>query len=84
MPTHRDEDKTSILYIKEKYEQQLLDLTNVVGVGRKRQKTVIKVFVSRKVPETLLKDQHKIPDHLEGYETDIEVIGFPEHEQKHE
>ncbi|MDQ0338916.1 hypothetical protein J2S00_001702 [Caldalkalibacillus uzonensis] len=79
MSIHRDGNKISILHVKKKYEQQLLALPNVVGVGigLKGGNAVIKVFVSQKVPEAQLKQLEKIPDRLEGFETDVEVICYP-------
>jgi hypothetical protein len=63
--------------IKEKYEEQLMRLPNVtgVGIGEKSGNTVIKVFVSRKVPEADLQTDEIVPRTLEGYETDVEEIG---------
>ena len=63
--------------VKDKYEQQLLQLPNVtgVGVGENVGKRVIKVFVTRKVAESSLRPTDVIPKQLEGYETDVEEIG---------
>ena len=74
-----------IVSIKEKHEGQLLKLPNVVGVaiGEKMVKgqvvpgrEVIKVLVTRKVPESQLKPDQVIPKTLEGYETDVEEVGI--------
>jgi len=74
-----------IVRIKEKHEDQLLKLPNVVGVAIGEKvvkgqvvpgKEVIKVFVTRKVPESQLKPDQVIPKTLEGYETDVEEIGI--------
>jgi hypothetical protein len=74
-----------IVSIKEKHEDQLLRLPNVVGVAIGKKvvngqvvpgKEVIKVFVTRKVPESQLKPDQVIPKTLEGYETDVEEIGI--------
>ncbi len=74
-----------IVSIKEKHEDQLLRLPNVVGVAIGKKvvngqvvpgKEVIKVFVTRKVPESQLKTDQVIPKTLEGYETDVEEIGI--------
>ena len=74
-----------IVSIKEKHEDQLLKLPHVIGVaiGEKVVKgqvvpgrEVIKVFVTRKVPESQLKPDQVIPKTLEGYETDVEEVGI--------
>jgi len=74
-----------IVSIQEKHEDQLLKLPNVVGVAIGEKvvkgqvvpgKEVIKVLVTRKVPESQLKPDQVIPKTLEGYETDVEEIGI--------
>lgn len=67
----------SIVPVKEKYEEQLMRLPNVtgVGIGEKAGKEVIKVFVTMKVPLPALKPQEIVPKMLEEYETDVEEIG---------
>ncbi len=63
--------------VKDKYEQQLMQLPNVtgVGIGEKDGKPVIKVFVTRKVAESSLRPHEVIPKQLEGHQTDVEEIG---------
>lgn len=63
--------------VKNKHEQQLMQLPNVtgVGIGEKAGKAIIKVFVTRKVPVSSLQSQEIVPRLLEGYETDVEEIG---------
>lgn len=63
--------------VRKKYEEQLMGLPNVtgVGIGEKSGKKVIKVFVTHKVPDSLLQSQEVVPKTLEGYETDVEEIG---------
>lgn len=60
-----------------KHEEQLMQLPNVtgLGIGERKGKKVIKVFVTRKVAESALKPQEVVPKTLEGYETDVEEIG---------
>ncbi len=67
----------SIELVRKKYEEQLMRLPNVsgVGIGEKSGKEVIKVFVSHKLPESSLRPQDVVPKMLEGYETDVEEIG---------
>ena len=64
--------------MKTKYEEQLLRLPNVtgVGIGEKAGKPVIKVFVTHKVPESALRSHEVVPRSLEGYETDVEEMGI--------
>lgn len=68
---------TNINSVKRKYEEQLMRLPNVngVGIGKKGRKEVIKVFVTHKVPEASLQPQEVVPKKLDGYETDVEEIG---------
>jgi hypothetical protein len=67
----------SINDVKMKYEEQLMNLPHVagVGVGQREGKEVIKVFVSQKVPETVLQPEEIVPKLLEGFEVDVEEIG---------
>lgn len=67
----------SIEDVKMKYEEQLMCLPNVIGVGigEKAGKPVIKVFVAQKVLESALHPHEIVPKSLDGYETDVEGIG---------
>jgi hypothetical protein len=67
----------SVESVKIRYEEQLMRLPNVtgVGIGQKAGKEVIVVFVTHKVPESALQPQEIVPKMLEGYETDVEEIG---------
>ncbi len=67
----------SVESVKMKYEEQLMRLPNVtgVGIGEKAGKAVIKVFVTHKVTESALRPQEIVPKLLEGYESDVEEIG---------
>jgi hypothetical protein len=60
--------------VMKKYEAQLMRLPNVtrVGIGEKKGKEVIIVFVKRKVSEAALQLSEVIPKTLEGYETNVE------------
>ena len=68
----------SIEAVKMKYEEQLMRLSNVtgVGIGEKAGRAVIKVFVTHKVPESALRPQDIVPKALNGQETDVEEIGI--------
>jgi hypothetical protein len=63
--------------IKMKYEENLLRLPNVIGlgIGEKGGTPVIKVFVTHKVPESSLQPHDIIPKLIEGYGTEVEEIG---------
>ncbi len=63
--------------VKLKYEEQLMQLPNVtgIGIGEKAGKMVIKVFVTQKVPASALQPQEIVPKMLEEFETDVEEIG---------
>ncbi len=67
----------SIETVKRKYEEHLMRLPNVagVGIGEKRGKPVIKVLVTQKVAEAFLRPEEVVPKLLDGYETDVEEIG---------
>lgn len=67
----------SIKAVKEQYEEQLMRLPNVtgVGIGQKGGKEVIRVYVTHKVPESSLRPEEIIPKSVEGYEVDVEDIG---------
>jgi hypothetical protein len=58
----------SIESVMRKYEAQLIRLPNVtgVGIGEKKGKEVIIVFVRRKVSEAVLQPSEIIPKALEG------------------
>jgi hypothetical protein len=64
--------------VKTKYEDQLMGLPNVtgVGIGEKEGKEVIVVFVTHKVPRRALQPHEVVPKVLEGYATDVEEIGI--------
>ena len=64
----------SIESVMRKYEIQLMRLPNVtgVGIGEKKGKEVIIVFVKRKISEAALQTSEIIPKTLEGYETNVE------------
>ena len=64
----------SIESVMRKYEAQLIRLPNVtrVGIGERKGKEVIIVFVRRKVSEAVLQPSEIIPKALEGYETNVE------------
>lgn len=57
-----------------RHEKQLLGLPNVtgVGIGEKGGRPAILVFVSRKLPESVLATQDIVPKTLGGYETDVQ------------
>jgi hypothetical protein len=63
--------------VKTKYEDQLMGLPNVtgVGIGLKAGQEVIVVFVTHKVPLRALQPHEVVPKVLEGYGTDVEEIG---------
>lgn len=64
--------------VRDAHEQQLMQLPNVngVGIGKKGGKDVIKVFVTRKVPEDVLRPDQIIPKMIGGIETDVEEVGI--------
>ena len=48
---------------------------NGVGVGERDGKTVLQVFVDRKVPKSELRSDDIIPATVAGYPTDVVEIG---------
>ena len=69
---------------KARHEADLLALSNVtgVGIGERDGKPVIKVFVTEKLPETELAPEERVPESLDGYEVDVEAIGFIEAQEE--
>jgi hypothetical protein len=63
-----------------RHEDDLLSLPNVngVGIGERDGRTVIKVFVTEKVPRSSLAPDELVPASLGGYEVDVEEIGVVE------
>ncbi|MGD1879585.1 MAG: hypothetical protein ACFB13_19045 [Kiloniellaceae bacterium] len=60
-----------------KHEDTLLAYPNVngVGIGERAGHPVIKVMVTRKVPEASLQPDQRLPKELEGHAVDVEEIG---------
>lgn len=73
-------DERNIEDVKNKYIEQLVTLPNVIRVDteKKEGKKTIKVFVTRKIPESELQPKEVVPKALGGYETDVEEIGSEE------
>jgi hypothetical protein len=65
-----------------RHEARLLALPNVVGVGigERDGRPVIKVFLKDSVPESALAPSERVPQSLEGFEVDVQVIGDVEAE----
>ena len=63
--------------VRDSHERQLMQLPNVngVGIGKKGGKEVIKVFVTRKVPEDSLEPHEVVPRMIGGFEIDVEELG---------
>jgi hypothetical protein len=66
-----------IIEVQKKYEDSILQLPNVtgIGIGLKANEQVIKVFVTKKLSENFLQFDAIIPKNLDGYQTDVEEIG---------
>jgi hypothetical protein len=60
------------------YEEHLMQLPNVIGVGsgQKSGKEVIIVMVTRKVPASSLQPHEIVPKRLGGYRTSVKELGF--------
>jgi len=60
-----------------KHEDALLAYPNVnaVGIGERDGRPVIKVMVTRKVPDASLKPDQVLPRELEGFAVDVEESG---------
>jgi hypothetical protein len=73
----------SIDEARSRHEAELLSLPNVtgVGIGERVGKPVIKVFVTRKVPESQLAPEERVPRSLDGFDVDVETIGVVEAQQ---
>jgi hypothetical protein len=70
--------ETMIAEAKRRHETELLALPNVTGVaiGERAGKPVIKVLVTEKVPASELAPEQRVPPQLDGFEVDVEEIGF--------
>jgi len=73
-----EELKMDITTAMRRHEEQILRLENVtgIGIGEKNGRPVIKIFVSRKLPEGELAQGQVVPKVLDGYPTDVEEIGI--------
>lgn len=72
--------EVSIEEAKRRHEGDLLALPNVtaVGIGEREGETVIKVFVTHKVPSSQLGPGESVPPSLDGHQVDVEEIGVVE------
>lgn len=77
-------EEITIAEAKTRHEGELLALPNVtgVGIGERAGQPVIKVFVTEKVPESRLAPEERVPMSLDGYDVDVEAIGFIEAQGK--
>ena len=67
----------TIAEVQARHEAELFALPNVrgVGIGERAGKPVIKVWVEKKVPQSMLAPAERVPASLEGFEVDVEEIG---------
>lgn len=71
---------SNVKKVKEQYEEELLDLPNVIGVetgfkevdGIERGERSIRVLVRKKASEEELEEKHIIPKKIDGIKTDVE------------
>ena len=58
-------------------EEELMSKPNVngVGIGERKGKPVIQVFVTRKLQKADLRTSELIPEQIAGYPTDVVEIG---------
>jgi len=58
-------------------EREVMSKPNVngVGIGERNGETVIKVFVTRKVPKSDLRASDIVPERIAGYPTQVVEIG---------
>ena len=77
------ESYQKVMSVKEKYEEELLQRANVMGVGvglRMRageptDEVVLVVMVTRKVPRAQLAPEDFVPSEIEGVPVDIQEVG---------
>ena len=69
---------------RRRYEDELLRLPNVtgVGIGERDGAPCIAVFVTRKVPEDELAPEEVVPRSLEGHPVDVVELGAPTIEER--
>ncbi len=72
-----EEMRVDIEAVLRKHEDALLAYPNVnaVAIGKRAGRPVIKVMVSKKVPESELQQDQVLPRELEGCPLDVEEIG---------
>lgn len=87
--------KKSINKVKEKHQAELLKKKGVLGVGvghkivegKDTGRDAIVVVVEKKLPETVLLTEEKVPSRIDGIETDVidagGIIEPMQHRQKH-
>ncbi len=68
----------TIQSVQRKCEEQLMRLPNVIGVSVEEtaNSTVIKVLVTHRVSRSDLQPHEVIPPTVEGFETEVQEIGF--------
>lgn len=68
---------SKIEQVLQQHTDRLMQLPNVVGVGigKRKNRKVIKVMVSKKVAAAHLKSDQQIPRTLDGIEVDVEEFG---------
>jgi hypothetical protein len=68
---------TNAVNVMMKYQEQLMNLPHVtgVGIGESEGRSVIKVFVTRKVAASMLRPEEIIPETLEGIPVKVEEMG---------
>ncbi len=75
------ETRSKFSAVKKRHAARLRSLPNVIGLGVGPKVTdgitsnvlVVKVYVTRKVPEEQLEKSDRIPSELDGVKTDVEV-----------
>jgi len=70
-------ERTTIEAVLNARAPELERMRNVtgVGIGRRGDTDVIKVFVTHKVPRSQLRPEDVVPRELEGFVVDVEEIG---------
>jgi len=70
-------ENMSINSVIKKYEDRLMSLPNVtgIGIGKRAGREILIVFVTKKVPKIELDPSDMVPESLEGYEIQVDEMG---------
>lgn len=77
MSNQSEKSEKDVRAARAKHETRLMEMANVVGVGvgRRGDRPVLKVFVTHKVPDGELRPDQVVPKSVDGIDVDVEELG---------